>query len=71
MNGKITLFNEEGTPVYFDLLDLVACEDKEYAVLLPQDAGDPPEVVVLQVKEAENEDNYIGVEDKTLLEKVF
>ena len=71
MDGKITLFNEEGTPVHFDFLDLIEYENKEYVVLVPQDAGDPPEVVILQVEETENEESYIGIEDEILLEKVF
>ena len=71
MDGKITLFNEEGTPVHFDFLDLFEYENKEYVVLVPQDAGDPPEVVILQVKETENEESYTGIEDEILLEKVF
>ena len=68
---EITLFNEEGTPVHFDFLDLIEYENKEYVVLVPQDAGDPPEVVILQVEETENEESYTGIQDETLLEKVF
>lgn len=71
MDGKITLFNEEGAPVYFDFLDLIEYENKEYVVLVPQDAGDPPEVVILQVEETENEESYTGIEDEILLEKIF
>lgn len=72
MDG-ITLFSEEGTPVHFDFLDLIEYENKEYVVLVPQDAGDPPEVIILQVEETEKEDeeSYIGVEDENLLERIF
>lgn len=73
MDGNITLFNEEGVPVHFTFLDLIEYKDKEYVVLLPEDAGNPPEVIILQVEETEKEaeESYIGVEDESLLEEIF
>ena len=69
-NNIITLSDEDGNDMEFEFLDVIEYEDEEYVVLLPPD---DEEVVILKIDsndDSETED-YIGVEDEELLEKLF
>ena len=71
----LTLTDEEGNDVDFEVLDIVPYNDHEYAVLLPvDDESDSPEAVILELLEAEEdneEDMLQGVEDEEILNAVF
>ncbi len=71
----ITLTDSDGSDVDFDVLDIVPYNDHEYAVLLPvDDESDSPEAVILELLEAEEdneEDMLQGVEDEEILNAVF
>jgi len=71
----ITLTDEDGSEVDFEVLDIVPYEGAEYAVLLPvEDESDNPEAVILEVLEAQEdgeEDMLQGVEEQAVLEAVF
>ena len=71
----VTLTDEEGNEIEFEILDIVPFEDAEYAVLLPvDDDSEDPEAVILEVLHAgsdDEEDMLQGVEDEALLEKIF
>ena len=71
----ITLTDSDGSDVDFEVLDIVPYNDHEYAVLLPvDDKSDSPEAVILELLEAEEdneEDMLQGVEDEEILNAVF
>ena len=71
----ITLTDSDGSDVDFEVLDIVPYNDHEYAVLLPvDDQSDSPEAVILELLEAEEdneEDMLQGVEDEEILNAVF
>ena len=71
----ITLTDFDGSDVDFEVLDIIPYNDHEYAVLLPvDDESDSPEAVILELLEAEEdneEDMLQGVEDEEILNAVF
>ena len=71
----ITLTDSDGSDVDFEVLDIVPYNDHEYAVLLPvDDESDSPEAVILELLEAEEdneEDMLQGEEDEEILNAVF
>jgi len=71
----ITLTDSDGSDVDFEVLDIVPYNDHEYAVLLPvDDDSDSPEAVILELLEAEEdneEDMLQGVDDEEILNAVF
>ena len=71
----ITLTDSDGSDVDFEVLDIMPYNDHEYAVLLPvDDESDSPEAVILELLEAEEdneEDMLQGVEDEEILNAVF
>ncbi len=71
----ITLTDQDGSEVEFEVLDVVPYDNREYAVLLPaDDDSDQPEVVILELfaaQEEDAEDVLQGVEDEAILEAVF
>ncbi len=71
----ITLTDSDGSDVDFEVLDIVPYNDHEYAVLLPvDDESDSPEAVILELLEAEEdneEDMLQGVDDEEILNAVF
>lgn len=70
-NHIITLVDEQGCDVDFELMDMVEYEGGEYAVLLPCE-GDDGEVVILQVLPVDDEvEELTVVDDEQLLEAVF
>lgn len=72
-NGSfITLTDDNGEDVSFEVLDFIDYKEREFAVLLPfEDTED--EVVILEVVPGEDEetDEFISVEDDSLLDEVF
>ena len=71
----ITLTDSDGSDVDFEVLDIVPYNDHEYAVLLPvDDESDSPEAVILELLEAEEdneEDMLQGVDYEEILNAVF
>ena len=71
----ITLTDSDGSDVDFEVLDLVPYKEHEYVVMLPvDDESDSPEAVILELLEAEEdneEDMLQGVEDEEILNAVF
>ena len=68
----ITLTDDEGNDVSFEILDFVTYDEHEYAVLLPFDEEDDG-IVILEVVPAEDPeyDDFIAVEDEALLEAIY
>lgn len=71
----ITLTDEDGVEVDFEILDVVPYKGGDYAVLLPvDDASDVVDAVILEVLAADEdgeEDMLQGVEDPAVLDAVF
>lgn len=71
----ITLTDSDGSNVDFEVLDIVPYKEHEYVVMLPvDDESDSPEAVILELLEAEEdneEDMLQGVEDEEILNAVF
>lgn len=69
--GIITLTNENGEEVEYQLIDSITYENAEYVVLLPVDEEDC-EVVILAVEADDDEmENYVAVDDEDILEGVY
>lgn len=71
----VTLTDEEGTEIDFEILDIVPLDEREYAVLLPiEDESDEAEAVILEILHAgsdDEEDMLQGVEDACIIDQVF
>lgn len=67
----ITLTDENGAEAEFEFMECIEYQGKEYLVLLPADENSA-EVVILEVVPVDEEnENYISVEDETVLEAVY
>ena len=70
----ITLTDDEGNDVKFEILDVVVMDDeKEYLVLseVKEKATEDVEVVILEIKEENGEEVYDTVTDEKIGEAVF
>lgn len=68
----ITLTDDNGEDVSFEVLDVINYKEREFAVLLPFEDTDD-EVVILEIIPSEDEesDEFISVDDDALIEEVF
>ena len=67
----ISLTDEEGNEVEFELVDSIDHEGKEYLILLPPD-DEAAEVVILEVEpHADGSESYLTVNDDATLMAVF
>lgn len=68
----ITLTDDDGNEVSFEILDTVEYSDRLFAVLLPFDEEDDG-IVILEIIEGDDEefDDFVAVEDESLLEEVY
>lgn len=68
----ITLTDQYGESVRFELLDIVEYEDQEFAVLYPADGGDDEPVHILRItSENLDEMEFEGLDDEDLINAVF
>ena len=73
-NTIITLIDEAGKEVDFDLLLTFGYEGKRYAAMIPLDEVESvaeDEVVILEIIKEGNGENYRTLENKILLNEVF
>ncbi len=70
----IETFDEEGTPVTFELLDIIEVDDIEYALLLPVDSNSTEtaedEVEVMRIKRSGDEIEFETIDDEEEFNKV-
>ncbi|MDO5111314.1 MAG: DUF1292 domain-containing protein [Clostridia bacterium] len=75
LDNLITITDGDGNEIDFEMLDILAYQGTDYAVLLPlDDESDPPEVTILEVVHADSEegdDTLRGLDDEVLLQAVF
>ena len=75
-DGIVTMYDENGTGVDFEYLDVIEYEGNEYAMLLPMDVeeGEEDELVILKIEPIpgnDKEENYVSVDDQDVLNAVF
>ena len=67
----LSLTDEEGNEVEFELIDSVDFEGKEYLILLPPEE-EASEVVILEVEpHTDGTESYLTVDDERVLNEVF
>ena len=67
----LTLTDENGEETEFEYLDSVEYEGQEYLILTPTEE-DSGQIVILQVEPVDEEtENYLALEDETLLNEVY
>jgi uncharacterized protein YrzB (UPF0473 family) len=68
----ITLTDDDGNDVSFEILDTIEYKERLFAVLLPFDDQDD-EVVILEILPGEDPefDDFVSVDDEELLNEVF
>ena len=70
-DSLVTFVDENGEEITFEYLDCIEHAGKEYLCLLPTEEGNN-EVVILEVEPIDEEnENYLAVEDETILEAVY
>lgn len=71
----VTLTDQDGDELDFELVDVVPYEGAEYVVLLPYDASAGDEAVILRLVPAqgmdEDDEELHGIDDKALLDAVY
>lgn len=70
MDGVVTLIDENGAEVEYEMVDSIVYENEEYVVLLPVEDGDC-EAVILAVESDGDMENYVAVEDEDILAGVY
>ena len=67
----VTLVDDEGNEVEFELLDVVDYEGEEYVILI-ENNEEAQDVVILKIESVDDEtENYAGIDDEELLSNVF
>ena len=67
----LTLTDENGDELNFEYLDCIEYEGKEYLVLIPVE-DESGEIVILEIEPVDEEtENYLAVEDESVLNAVF
>ncbi|ABP67191.1 DUF1292 domain-containing protein [Caldicellulosiruptor changbaiensis] len=74
-DNVVTLVDEEGREISFEMLDKVNYNGNDYIVLLPleeiEKEDEEAEVIILRIEDRDGEEVYVGVEDEEELENVF
>ena len=74
LDNIVTLYDEDGNELEFEVLDLIELEDENYVVLLPTDYDEAAdgEVAILRLESvSEDEEAFVSIEDEEILNKVF
>lgn len=72
IENYITLTDDDGEDISFEILDEIELNGRIFAVLIPFDDEDG-DVIILEIIPSDNseDDEYISVEDEELLNTVF
>ncbi len=77
LDNIMELWDENGNPIYFEFLDLIGYENREYVVLLPVDDNKEPtgeEIIILEIvpdPDNDAQEQYLPVDDEGTLMAVF
>ncbi len=67
----IELTDEDGNSTEFEYLDTIQYDGEEFVVLI-ENVEDADGVVILKIESLDDEtENYIGIEDEELVEKIY
>ena len=67
----LSLTDEDGNEVEFEIIDSIEYEGKEYLILMPLDE-ESNEIVILEIQPVDEEnENYVAVEDEAILDTVY
>lgn len=70
-SNLLTLTDENGEEMTFEYMDCIEYAGKEYLVLMPAEDADNS-LVILEVQPVDEEnENYIPVQDETVLDAVY
>ena len=70
-SNLISLTDENGVETEFEFLDCIKFNEVEYLVLIPAQE-DANEIVILEVQPVDEEnENYVSVEDESILNAVY
>ncbi len=72
IENYITLTDDDGEDISFEILDEIELNGRIFAVLIPFD-NEEGDVIILEIIPSDNseDDEYISVEDEELLNTVF
>jgi uncharacterized protein YrzB (UPF0473 family) len=65
----ITMVDEDGEKVEFELVEIIELNEIKYALLAP--VGDEEDAYVYKIEEVDGKKEYIAVEDEDEFEKVL
>ena len=74
MDNIVTLIDEEGKEMNFEILDVISYQDEDYAIMVTCDDVDEEAdtVIIVRIDVDENgEEFYSSVEDEAILDAVF
>jgi uncharacterized protein YrzB (UPF0473 family) len=68
-NKIITMVDEDGEKVEFELVEIIELNENKYALLAP--VGDEDDAYVYKIEEVDGKKEYIAVEDEEEFDKVL
>ena len=68
-NKIITMIDEDGEKVDFELIEIIELDGNKYALLAP--IGDEDDAYVYKIEEVDGKPQYIAVDDEEEFEKVL
>lgn len=71
LDNVVKLTDQDGNDVYFELLDFVEYQEQTYIVLLPADEESDEVVILQQIGEDEENEEYAPVMDDEIAQAVF
>ena len=71
MGNFISLTDEEGFEVNFEIADEIIYDGREFLILLPDTEEEEVEVTILEVKQDGDNERFVSVSDPELLMALF
>lgn len=68
-NKIITMIDEDGEKVDFELIEIIELDENKYALLAP--IGDEDDAYVYKIEEVDGKPQYIAVDDEEEFERVL
>ena len=68
-NKVITMIDEDGEKVDFELVEIIELDSNKYALLAP--IGDEEDAYVYRIEEVDGKPQYMAVEDEEEFERVL
>ncbi|MBU3189850.1 DUF1292 domain-containing protein [Clostridium bowmanii] len=68
-NKIISMMDEDGEKVDFELVEIIELDENKYALLAP--IGEEEDAFVYKIETVEGKDQYIAVEDEEEFERVL